>query len=53
MILNSAAVRPDQESEKETAMIQVGLKEEVALLLALFGTHAQPVSKPKPAPRHR
>jgi len=52
MILNAAAVRPDQESEKETIMIQVGSKEEVALLLALFGTHTQPVSKPKPAPRH-
>jgi hypothetical protein len=31
-------------------MIQVGSKEEVALLLALFGTHAQPVRKPKPKP---
>jgi hypothetical protein len=29
-------------------MIQIGSKEEVALLLALFGTHAQPVRKPKP-----
>lgn len=29
-------------------MIQVGSKEEVAFLLALFGTHTQPVSKPKP-----
>ena len=29
-------------------MIQVGSKEEVALLLALFGTHAQPVRAPKP-----
>ena len=29
-------------------MIQVGSKEEVALLLALFGTHTQPVRKPKP-----
>ena len=28
-------------------MIQVGSKEEVALLLALFGTHTQPVRKPK------
>jgi hypothetical protein len=29
-------------------MIQIGSKEEVAFLLALFGTHTQPVSKPKP-----
>ena len=29
-------------------MIQVGSKEEVALHLALFGTHTQPVSAPKP-----
>jgi hypothetical protein len=29
-------------------MIQVGSKEEVALLLALFGTHSQPVRKPVP-----
>ncbi|SFI47189.1 hypothetical protein SAMN05216525_10974 [Bradyrhizobium sp. Gha] len=29
-------------------MIQIGSKEEVALLLALFGTHAQPVRKPRP-----
>jgi hypothetical protein len=29
-------------------MIQVGSKEEVALLLALFGNHPQPVRKPKP-----
>lgn len=29
-------------------MIQVGSKEEVALLLALFGTHTQPVRTPKP-----
>lgn len=27
-------------------MIQIGSKEEVALLLALFGTHTQPVRKP-------
>jgi hypothetical protein len=32
---------------KKTAMIEVGSKEEVALLLALFGTHAKPVKKPK------
>jgi hypothetical protein len=31
-------------------MIQIGSKEEVALLLALFGTHTQPVRKPR-APR--
>ena len=29
-------------------MIQVGSKEEVALLLALFGTHTQPVRTPRP-----
>ncbi len=29
-------------------MIQVGSKEEVALLLALFGIHTQPVRRPKP-----
>ena len=29
-------------------MIQIGSKEEVALLLALFGTPTQPVRKPKP-----
>jgi len=29
-------------------MIQIGSKEEVALLLALFGTHTQAVRKPKP-----
>lgn len=32
-------------------MIQVGSKEDVAFLLALFGTHAQPVKHPKPKPR--
>jgi len=32
-------------------MIQIGSKEEVALLLALFGTHTQPVSKRKPKSR--
>jgi hypothetical protein len=32
-------------------MIQIGSKEEVALLLALFGTHTQPVRKPKQKPR--
>jgi hypothetical protein len=34
-------------------MIQVGSKEEVALLLALWGTHTLPVRKPKPKPQHR
>ncbi|MET4801513.1 hypothetical protein ABIA96_004096 [Bradyrhizobium sp. LB11.1] len=29
-------------------MIQIGSKEEVALLLALFGTHTQPERGPKP-----
>lgn len=28
-------------------MIQIGSKEEVALLLALFGTHTEPVRRPK------
>lgn len=28
-------------------MIQIGSKEEVALLLALFGTHTQPFRKPR------
>lgn len=28
-------------------MIQIGSKEEVALLLALFGTHTQAVRRPK------
>lgn len=34
-------------------MIQVGSKEEVALLLALFGTHTQPVKRPKPKSQQR
>jgi hypothetical protein len=29
-------------------MIQIGSKEEVAFLLALFGTRTQPVKRPKP-----
>lgn len=29
-------------------MIEVGSKEEVAFLLALFGSHTQPVRKAKP-----
>ncbi|MBP1063637.1 hypothetical protein AB7M42_006535 [Bradyrhizobium diazoefficiens] len=32
-------------------MIQIGSKEEVAFLLALFGTHTQPVKRPKPKSR--
>jgi hypothetical protein len=32
---------------KQTAMIKIGSKEEVALLLALFGTHGETVKKPK------
>jgi hypothetical protein len=28
-------------------MIQIGSKEEIALLLALFGTHTQPAKAPK------
>ena len=32
-------------------MIQIGSKEEVALLLALFGTHTQSVPKPNPKSR--
>jgi hypothetical protein len=35
-------------------MIQIGSKEEVALLLALFGTHTtQPAAKPVKAPKGR
>lgn len=30
------------------ATLQIGSKEEVAFLLALFGTHTQPVRQPKP-----
>jgi hypothetical protein len=33
-------------------MIQIGSKEEVALLLALWGTHVPTVRKPKPKPQH-
>jgi hypothetical protein len=29
-------------------MIQVGSKEEIAFLLALFGTHTQPIRRPTP-----
>jgi hypothetical protein len=28
-------------------MFQIGSKEEIAFLLALFGTHTQPTKKPK------
>jgi hypothetical protein len=34
-------------------MIQIGSKEEVALLLALFGTHTQPIKRPKPKSQQR
>ena len=34
-------------------MIQIGSKEEVALLLALFGTHTHPVRRPKPKSQQR
>lgn len=34
-------------------MIQIGSKEEVALLLALFGTHVQPIKRPKPKSQQR
>lgn len=32
-------------------MIQIGSKEEVALLLALFGTHTQKGERPQPKSR--
>ena len=32
---------------KKSALIEIGSKEEVALLLALFGRHGMPVKKPK------
>ncbi len=47
IVLNPSRHGLDQESDKETVMIQIGSKEEVALLLALFGTHTQPVRKPR------
>jgi hypothetical protein len=34
-------------------MIQIGSKEEVALLLALFGTQTEPMRKPKPKSRQQ
>jgi hypothetical protein len=49
--MNVANSRLDQPVEKERTMIQLGIqvgsKEEVAFLLALFGTHTQPVKKPR------
>jgi hypothetical protein len=36
----------------KAAMIQIGSKEEVALLLALFGSHATPARKPKQKRSH-
>jgi len=48
IVQNSTAVASDQPCEKETIMIQVGSKEEVALVLALFGTHTQPIRTPRP-----
>lgn len=32
-------------------MIQIGSKEEIALLLALFGTHTQAVDRPARKPK--
>jgi hypothetical protein len=44
---------PEQEiAMKKSALIEVGSKEEVALLLALFGTYAKPVIKPKQKSTH-
>jgi hypothetical protein len=44
---------PEQEiAMKKTALIEIGSKEEVALLLALFGTHGKPVRKPKQKSAH-
>ena len=34
-------------------MIQIGSKEEVAVLLALCGTHTQPVRRPTPNSQQR
>ena len=39
-------------TRNKTAMIEIGSKEEVALLLALFGTHATPARKPKQRRSH-
>lgn len=43
----SCGVRPIV-TKRRILMIQVGSKEEVAFLLALFGIHTQPVRQPKP-----
>jgi hypothetical protein len=48
--LRAPAARPTERTG-ETIMIQIGSKEEVAFLLALFGTHTQPVKRPKPKSR--
>jgi hypothetical protein len=37
---------------KKSALIEIGSKEEVALLLALFGRHGLPVKRPKQKPAH-
>jgi len=44
-------LEPTNEAKRRKDMIQIGSKEEVALLLALFGTHTQPIRKPKPTSR--
>jgi hypothetical protein len=59
--MNETVLKPDRlelparcarpTSEEEIIMIQVGSKEEVAFLLALFGTHTQPVKRPKSTSR--
>jgi len=41
-----------KKSARKTTMIKIGSKEEVALLLALFGTHAQPSRKPNQKSAH-
>jgi len=44
---------PEQEiAMKKTVLIEIGSKEEVALLLALFGTHAKPIRAPKQKSAH-
>jgi hypothetical protein len=46
--LNFVEFLVDQKGRKrEMTMIQIGSKEEIELLLALFGTHTQPVKAPK------
>ncbi|CUU16762.1 hypothetical protein CDS [Bradyrhizobium sp.] len=44
---------PTNGARRRQVMIQVGSKEEVAFLLALFGTHTQPVKRPKPKSQQR